>query len=251
MKRLTAILLLFCLWTLSPLPAQEAEDNSLELNLNTLLSDLNQISSKLMTYDDIAIYDYAYQEAGNRLRSFAALVSKGTPPYDIYSDCNYLFYQLQKRIEDLQDDHNHKRDYDALMNHLQDAIAELSTLQADGEHYVEANEQDSLLIVKKKASRVYGKTIGETETQQQLIDNDPAMQQLIESIEAYNEQIESMECRNKGQLYELLFRVVMVASMLILLVNMLKSKIKAKKMAKETQKQMNQLMMGGDDTPTL
>lgn len=253
MKRLLTLLLLLCLGFAAPptLTAQEEEDNPLEMNLDALQSDLEKISQDLTTYDDIEVCDYAFQEAGNRLKSFAALISKDSPLYDHYNNCNLLYYQLQKRIQDLQDEHQHKQDYDALMNRLQNAITELSTLKEQGEHYVQSKQQDSLLIVKKKASKIYMKASGESESQKQLLDSDPALQQLYNSIEEANEAIESLECRNRGQLYEMGFRIIMVASMLLLLANMLKAKIKAKKVAKETQKQMNKLMMGGDDTPTL
>lgn len=251
MKRLLTLLLL-CLALVIPLasPAQETEDN-LELNLNVLESDLTKISQDLTTYDDIAVCDFAFQEAGNRLKSFAALVSKDSPLYDHYNNCNLIYYQLQKRIQDLQDEHQRKQDYDALMNRLQNAIAELSALKELGERHVQNNQQDSLFIVKKKASKIYLKASGESESQKQLLESDPALQQLHDTIEETNEAIESLECQNKGQFYEMGFRIIMIASMLLLLANMLKSKIKAKKMAKETQKQMNKLMMGGDDTPTL
>ena len=53
-----------------------------------------------------------------------------------------------------------------------------------------------------------------------------------------------------AKLYETLFRVVMVAMALILVVNMLRTKVKAKKMSKEAQQQMSKLM-GNDDTPVL
>ncbi len=253
MKRLTLLLLLLCLGLAASFPAvaQETEENPLEMNLNALQSDLEKISQDLTTYDDIQVCDYVFQEAGNRLKSFAALVSKDSPLYGLYNDCNLLYYQLQKRIQDLQDEHQHKQDYDALMSRLQNAISELSSLKEQGLRYVEDGNQDSLLIVKRKASKIYMKASGESESQKQLLESDPALQQLHDTVEQTNEDIDSLECRNKNQLYEMGFRVLMVAFMILLLGNMLKSKIKAKKVAKETQKQMNKMMMGGDDTPTL
>ena len=236
----------------SPLCSQEADNNgTLEANLNALQSDLTTLSSNLTTYEDIQTYDYSYQEIGNRVRSFAALIPKDSPLYETYNNCNLMYYQLQKRIEDLQAEHSHQQDYDALMNQLQSSISQLSTLKDQGEHYVQNNVQDSLLIVKKKAARVYAKASMESESQKQLMDSDPALQQLWSSIEDYNESIESLECRNRSQFYEIGFRVLMLGMALLLVINMIHSKMKAKKMAKETQKQMNKIMMGGDDTPTL
>ena len=256
MKRLIhlGLILSLLLGGITLLCAQtEIDDNNanLEFNLNVLQSDLTKLSTDLTTYDDIATCDYAFQEAGNRVRSFAAIVSKDNPLYDLYNDCNLLFYQLQKRIEDLQNEHNRQRDYDALMNKLQSSISDLSTLKEQGEHYVQDNQQDSLLIVKKKAARVYAKASTEIESNKQLMDADPALQQLWDSIEEYNENIESLECRNRNQLYEIGFRVAMLGLVLVLVLNMIQSKVKAKKVAKEAQKQMNKMMMGGDDTPTL
>ena len=113
MKRLTTIFLLLSLLFVMPcgLFAQEPqeaeepqveEDNTLELNLNALHSDLTQLSADLQTYDDIDTYDYAFQEAGNRLRSFAAIVSKDSPLYETYDNCNQMYYQLQKLIDQAQ-----------------------------------------------------------------------------------------------------------------------------------------------------
>ena len=136
------------------------------------------------------------------------------------------------------------------MGRLQNSITELSTLKEKGEYYVQAKVQDSLLIVKKKANRIYVKVTGETESKKQLVDDDPALQKLIDTIEEYNEEIEALECPQKGQFYEMGFRIIMVALVLLLVLNMLKTKIKAKKVAKAAQKQMNQFM-GGDDTPVL
>ena len=252
MKRLT-ILLILCYLLLAawvPLQAQNPDANNLELNIHDLESDLNKLNADLQTYDDIAVYDYSFQEAGNRVRSFAALVSKEDPLYDSYNSCNLLYYQIQKRIDELKADHQRKQDYDALMNRLQNSIADLSSLKEQGDRYVQAKEQDSLLIVKKKASRIYVKATGETESKKQLVDNDPAFQKLMESIEEYNEEIEALECPNKTQFYEMGFRIIMVGMVLVLVLNMLKTKIKAKKLAKEAQKQMNQFM-GKDDTPVL
>jgi len=236
----------------SPLCAQDEDsNNTLTINLNTLQSDLTKLSSVLITYEDIETYDYDYQEMGNRLRSFAALVPNDSPLYETYSDCNMMYYQLQKRIEDLQEEHGNKENYNALMNMLQNSITELSSLSERGERYVNENSQDSLLIVKKKAARIYAKASTESESQKTLMDSDPALQQLWDTIEEYNESIESLECRNRNQLYEMGFRILMLFLALVLVFNMVHSKMKAKKMAKETQKQMNQMMMGGDDTPTL
>ena len=232
-----------------PLCAQNDEKN-LEFNLNVLKSDLTKLNADLQTFDDIAVCDYSFQEAGNRLRSFAAIVSKDNPLYDEYNNCNLLFYQLQKRIDDLRADHERKQEYDELMGRLQNSITELSTLKEKGEYYVQAKVQDSLLIVKKKANRIYVKVTGETESKKQLVDDDPALQKLIDTIEEYNEEIEALECPQKGQFYEMGFRIIMVALVLLLVLNMLKTKIKAKKVAKAAQKQMNQFM-GGDDTPVL
>lgn len=253
MKRPLYLLMLSCLlMTASPLCAQDEDsNNTLTINLNTLQSDLTKLSSVLITYEDIETYDYDYQEMGNRLRSFAALVPNDSPLYETYSDCNMMYYQLQKRIEDLQEEHGNKENYNALMNMLQNSITELSSLSERGERYVNENSQDSLLIVKKKAARIYAKASTESESQKTLMDSDPALQQLWDTIEEYNESIESLECRNRNQLYEMGFRILMLFLALVLVFNMVHSKVKAKKMAKETQKQMNQMMMGGDDTPTL
>lgn len=254
MKRPLYLLILSCLLmtAASPLCAQDEDsNNTLTINLNTLQSDLTKLSSVLITYEDIETYDYDYQEMGNRLRSFAALVPNDSPLYETYSDCNMMYYQLQKRIEDLQEEHGNKENYNALMNMLQNSITELSSLSERGERYVNENSQDSLLIVKKKAARIYAKASTESESQKTLMDSDSALQQLWDTIEEYNESIESLECRNRNQLYEMGFRILMLFLALVLVFNMVHSKVKAKKMAKETQKQMNQMMMGGDDTPTL
>ena len=259
MKRLTIIffLLSLLLSVSNGLLAQEQqeapeveEDNTLELNLNDLHSDLTKLSADLQTYDEIETCDYAFQEAGNRLRSFAAIVSKDSPLYETYDNCNQMYYQLQKLIDGLREDHDRKKDYDALMNRLQAAITELSGLKEQGEHYVEKNDNDSLLIVKKKASKVYGRASAESEAKKDMVDSDPALQQLMESIEDSNEAISDLQCRDRSRLYEMGFRIIMVVLAVLLVINMLRSKLKAKKMSKEAQKQMSQFM-GGDDTPVL
>lgn len=261
MKRLTTIFLLlsflfampFGLFAQEPQGAEEPqveEDNTLELNLNALHSDLTKLSAALQTYDDIETCDYAFQEAGNRLRSFAAIVSKDSPLYETYDNCNQMYYQLQKLIDGLREDHSHKQDYDALMNRFQTAITELSALKERGEHFVEENDNDSLLIVKKKANKVYAKAAAESEAKKGLMDSDPALQQLMDTVDETNEGIQSLECRDRSRLYEMGFRIVMVVLAVLMVVNMLKSKLKAKKMSKEAQKQMNQ-MMGGDEPPIL
>ena len=88
MRRLFLLLLLAFPFMALP---QETVDNSLETNLNTLLSDLNDLNRSIQTYDDIANYDYQFQEAGNRLKSFAAIVSKDSPLYQTYDLCNHTF----------------------------------------------------------------------------------------------------------------------------------------------------------------
>lgn len=252
MKRLTALILLCGLLLAGSTHsyAQKNDVKNLEFNLNVLEMDLTKLDSDLQTYDDIAICDYSLQEAGNRLRSFAAIVAKDSPLYEIYNNCSLLYYQLQKRIEDLSAEHDRKKEYDDLMSQLLGTINELSSLKVKGKLFMEANQPDSLIIIKKKANRIYLKAAGECESKKQLVNSDYALQQLMDSVEEYNEEINAMQCRDRKQLYDLGFRVIMVAMVLILVLNMLKSKMKAKKMAKQTQKQMNQLM-GGDDTPVL
>ena len=231
-------------------PQEEEEDNPLEANIAALQDDLNNLSNSLQTYDDIELYDYEFQEAGNRLKSFAALVAKDSPLYDDYDLCNHTYYALQKRIEGLREDHERQHDYDRLMNRFQETIATLGVLQEQGEGFVNDNEPDSLAIVKKKATRVYLKASSDNEEQKNLVESDPTLKQLWDTIEERNEAIEELECRSMAKLYETLFRVVMVAMALILVVNMLRTKVKAKKMSKEAQQQLSKLM-GNDDTPVL
>ncbi len=228
---------------------QEEEDNTLETNLNTLLSDLNNLNNSIQTYDDIANYDYEFQEAGNRLKSFAAIVAKDSPLYDTYDLCNHTYYTIQKRVESLQDDHERQHDYDNLMDRFQQTIVQLGQLKEQGEGFVENKQPDSLAIVKKKATRAYLKASSESEAQKSLME-DPTLQQLWGTIEQYNEDIEELECRSMDKLYESLFRIFMVGFALLLVINMLRSKVKAKKMSKEAQQQMSKLM-GNNDTPVL
>lgn len=252
MKRLITFFIFCSLLVAMPtvFHAQNADDNNLEFNLNILESDLNKLNVDLQTYNDIAYCDYAFQEAGNRLKSFAAIIAKDSPLYVNYNNCNLLYYQIQKRIEGLCADYERKQDYDALMNRLQNAIVELSALKEKGEHYVEKSEQDSLVIVKKKANRIYVKAAGEAEAKKEVLESDPALQKLMDSIEESHEEIDALECRSMGPLYEMVFRVIMMVLVLALVVNMMKTKLKAKKMTKDAKKQMNQFM-GGDDTPVL
>ena len=229
---------------------EEAEADPLEANLAALQSDLNNLDNHLQTYDDIELYDYEFQEAGNRLKSFAAIVAKDSPLYDAYDLCNHTYYMLQKRIDGLREDHDRQHDYDQLMDRFQETIATLGSLQEQGEGFVNGNEPDSLAIVKKKATRVYLKASSDSEAQKALVESDPTLKQLWDTIEERNEAIEDLECRSRAQLYETLFRVAMVAMALILVINMLRTKVKAKKMSKEAAQQMSKLM-GNDDTPVL
>ena len=252
MKRIFPYLFL---WLLFIAPAQlwsqeEEEANPLEANIAALQDDLNNLSNSLQTYDDIELYDYEFQEAGNRLKSFAAIVAKDSPLYDAYDLCNHTYYTLQKRIEGLREDHDRQHEYDQLMDRFQQTIATLGALKEQGEEFVNDNEPDSLAIVKKKATRVYLKASSDNETQKALVESDPTLTQLWDTIEEHNEAIEELECRSRAQLYETLFRVAMVAMALILVINMLRTKVKAKKMSKEAQQQMSKLM-GNDDTPVL
>ena len=252
MKRIISLLFLMLLLAV-PFQAwtqEEEEDNPLEANLAALQNDLNSLSNKLQTYDDIELYDYEFQEAGNRLKSFAALVAKDSPLYDAYDLCNHTYYTLQKRIESLREDHDRQHDYDRLMDRFQQTIVELGALKEQGEELVNNNEPDSLAALKKKATKVYLKASNDNETQKALVESDPTLQQLWDTIEEYNEAIDALECRSRAQLYETLFRVAMVAMALLLVINMLRSKVKAKKMSKEAQQQMSKLM-GNDDTPVL
>lgn len=242
-------LLILLAFPLLALP-QETEDNSLETNLNILLEDLNGLNGSIQTYDDIANYDYQFQEAGNRLKSFAAIVSKDSPLYETYDLCNHIYYTIQKRIEALKNDHERQHDYDNLMDRFQQAIVQLGALKEKGEEYVENKEPDSLAIVKKKATRVYLKTSSEYETQKNLVESDPTLQQLWDTIEQYNDDIEELECRSLDKLYESLFRIIMVGLALFLVINTLRTKMKAKKLSKEAQQQMSKLM-GDNDTPML
>ena len=252
MKRFIPLLFMLLLWAVpfQAWPQEEEEDNPLEANLAALHNDLNGLSNNLQTYDDIALYDYEFQEAGNRLKSFAALVAKDSPLYDDYDLCNHTYYTLQKRIEGLREDHERQQDYDRLMNRFQQTIVDLGSLKEQGEHLVDNNEPDSLAAVKKKATRLYLKASADNETQKALVESDPTMQQLWDTIESYNEAIEALECRSRAHLYETLFRIAMVAMALILVLNMMRSKLKAKKMSKEARQQMSKLM-GNDDTPVL
>jgi len=263
MKRFTTIFLLLSLLFAVPCglfaqvpegqeeqTEQAEEDHTLEQNLNALQSDLTKLSAELQTFEDIETCDYAFQEAGNRLRAFAAIVSKDSPLYETYDNCNQMYYQLQKLIDGLREDHSHKQDYDALMNRLQAAITDLSTLKEQGEHFVAENDNDSLIIIKKKATKVYAKAEAESEAKKQLLDADPELQQLMDAVDDSNESIQSLQCRDRSRLYEMGFRIIMVVLAVLMVINMLRSKLKAKKMTKEAQKQMNQFM-GGDETPTL
>ena len=229
---------------------KEAEDNNMETNLNTLLNDLNSLNGSIQTYDDIATYDYEFQEAGNRLKSFSVLITKDNPLYGTYDLCNHTYYTIQKRIESLNEDHARQHDYDNLMDRFQQTIVQLGALKEQGEGYVENKEPDSLAIVKKKATRLYLKSSSEYEAQKSLVENDPTLQQLWATIEQDNEDIEELECRSMDKLYESLFRIIMVGLALFLVINTLRTKIKAKKMSKEAQQQMSKLM-GNNDTPVL
>ena len=246
MKKLLLILLLFVPILAFP---QEEEDNTLEINLNTLLSDLNGLNNSIQTYDDIASFDYEFQEAGNRLKSFAAIIAKDSPLYDTYDLCNHTYYTIQKRIESLQDDHERQHDYDNLMDRFQQTIVQLGQLKEQGEGFVANKQPDSLAIVKKKATRAYLKASSDSEAQKSLME-DPTLQQLWDTIEQYNEDIEELECRSMDKLYESAFRIVMVALALFLVINTLRTKVKAKKMSKQAQQQMSKLM-GNDDAPVL
>lgn len=246
---LTALLTAFGPLTLT---AQDAvtQQPDLEQTLASLQQDLDQLSQSISTYNDVELYDYEFQGAGNRIKSLAITIAKEDPLYETYDACNREFYQIQKRIEGLKEEHERQQNYDALMNRFQKSLQQLSDYKTLGERYVDNHKSDSLMIVKRKAGNVYNKASIEASTQREMVNNDAALSQLWDDIEAYNADIEALECSSKGKLYEMLFRIVMVVAAFLMIFNMLQSKIKAKKMAKTAQKQM-QNMMGNNDTPVL
>lgn len=254
MKRLFLLLLLAL--PLLALPQESGDStmvanlNKLENELNTLVDNLNNLNNSIQKYDDIATYEYEFQKASKQIDAFALTIPQDSPLYGTYDYCNHIYFTIQKNIEGLRNEHEQKQNYDNLMNHFQQALAQLSELKAQGEGYVKSNDPDSLAIVKKKALRVFWKASSESETQKALLDTDPTLQQLWSSIETYNEDIDALQCRSRDKLYESLFRIVMVVLALILVGNMLRSKVKAKKMSKDAQKQMSQFM-GNNDTPVL
>ena len=227
-----------------------SQQSDLSQTLASLQQDLDQLGQRISTYDDIELYDYEFQEAGNRVKSLAIAINKEDPLYETYDACNREFYQIQKRIEDLKEEHERQQNYDALMGRFQNTLQQLSTYKTQGERYVNQHMSDSLVIVKKKAGNVYNKAAMEASTQREVVNNDAALSQLWDNIEEYNADIEALECGPQGKLYEILFRVFMVAAAFALIINMMQSKIKAKKMAKTAQKQM-QNFMGNSDTPVL
>ena len=254
MRPHVTFLLLALLTAFGPmrLTGQDAvsQQPDLEQTLTSLQHDLDQLSQSISTYDDIELYDYEFQTAGNRVKSLAITIGKEDPLYDRFDACNREFYQIQKRIEGLKEEHERQQSYDALMDRFQKTLQQLSDYKTLGEQYVDSHQPDSLMIVKKKAGNTYNKASVEASTQRELVNNDAALGQLWDEIEAYNADIEALECANKGKMYEMLFRIVMVVAAFLMIFNMLQSKIKAKKMAKTAQKQM-QNFMGNSDTPVL
>lgn len=254
MKRFFTFLFLTFFAAFSPMAliAQDAMPQQPDLGqtLASLQQDLDQLGQRISTYDDIEVYDYEFQEAGNRVKSLAIAINKEDPLYETYNACNREFYQIQKRIDGLKEEHGRQQQYDALMNRFQNTLQQLSAYKTQGEKYVNQRQSDSLMIVKKKAGNAYNKAAIEASAQRETINNDAALSQLWDNIEAYNSDIESLECSSKGKLYEMLFRIVMVVAAFLLVFNMVQSKLKAKKMAKTAQKQM-QNFMGNSDTPVL
>lgn len=230
--------------------AETEQQPDMEQTLNDLLLDIDQLDKSIITYDDIELYDYEYQEAGNRVKSFAVLISKDSPLYETYDMCNRSLYQIQKRIESLTEDYNHQHEYEDLMELFQNSLQQLSDYKAIGKQYADNGMADSLMMVKKKAANVYRKASMEAGAQKDMISSDETLEQLWDSIEEYNESISELECSSKSQLYELIFRVVMVVAVFLLVFNMLHSKIKANKMSKEAKKQMENFA-GNSDTPVL
>ena len=222
----------------------------LEMNLSELQQDLDQLSDAISTYDDIELYDYELQEAGNRVKSFAVVIGKDSPQYDAYDQCNRTLYQIQKRIDALKEENEHQKNYESLMGLFQNTITQLSAYKELGEQYMENRQPDSLMMMKKKAGNAYRKASMEATSQKDLVNGDETLSQLWDSIEEYNETIEEMECSSKSKLYELIFRIVMVVAVLLLVLNMLQSKLKAVKMAKTAKKQMEEVM-GSNDEPVL
>ena len=260
MKRIIAILSLFVLTAFASADLYcmeedetvetEQQQPDMEQTLNDLLLDIDQLNKSIIIYDDIELYDYEYQEAGNRLKSFAVLINKDNPLYETYDMCNRSLYQIQKRIESLTESYNHQQNYEALMERFQNSLQQLSNYKIMGEQYADDGMADSLMMLKKKAANVYRKASMEAGAQKDMVSNDETLDQLWDSIEEYNETINELECSSKNKLYEMIFRIVMVVAVFLLVLNMLQSKVKAKKMSKEAQKQMKEFM-GDNDTPVL
>jgi len=255
MKRIFTILIIGLMWVSMP-TVSFCQDSIVGTGpdiahaLDVLLLDIDQLNNSIVNYEDIDLYDFEFQEAGNRLKSFAVYVTKDSPFYDTYDMCNHSFYQIEKRIESLKEEYSHKQSYDVLMERFQSSLQQLSDYKSMGEQYAVDGKADSLIIVKKKAGNVYRKASMEYAEQKNIVSNDETLEQLWDSIEDYNSSIEDLECSSKSKLYEMIFRIVMVVAVFLLVLNMLQSKIKANKMSKEAQKQMKSFM-GDSESPTL
>ncbi len=226
------------------------QQSILKENLADLEEDVGNLNIAISKYEDIELYDYELQEANNRISAFAISITKDSPLYEQYEECNRTFYQIEKRIEDLKNENYNMQKYNSLMDYLNNYLSQMSVYKADGERYVKKNMPDSLMMVKKKASNIYSKTLADAESNKEIVENDETLSQIYHSIEEYNFDIDSMKCNSKGQLYETIFRIVMVVFVLFMVINMLQSKLKAKKMAKTAKDQIDK-MTGNGDTPML
>ena len=259
MKRIIALLSIFVLtaYALPRLYCQEEgkapeteQQPDMEQALNSLLLDIDQLNSSITVYEDIELYDYEYQEASNRVKSFSVFVTKDSPLYETYDICNRSLYQIQKRIESLTEDYNHQQSFESLMERFQISLQQLSDYKTMAEQYANDGKADSLMMIKKKSASVYRKASMEYGERKDMVESDEALSHLWDSIEEYNDTIENLDCSSNSKLYELIFRVVMVAAVLLLVFNMLQSKLKAAKMTKTAKKQMEDVM-GANDAPVL
>lgn len=215
----------------------------IKLELNQIYDELAQIDHDINSFDAAERYEAKYLAHKNLMEScFNAynneIRENRETLYSIYENYQVLYIGIGKKIDAFKQRENIRLETEQVKSKLEKYEMDINDLLHKAKDFCEHKKNDSLEKTKSGGNTVFNQVTALQSSNPVLFDDNETLNSMVKNISKSHDEINALTIK-KSNIWDILFKIIMVVGMVLMAGNIVSSKInmmKAMKSAAKTPK---------------